>query len=71
MTANTNFGEISDLIESIEMVLEKFEGDELLEDGRPNPDRILLERIRLVDGELVKHEWFDKDGNITKTEGGN
>lgn len=71
MTQNTYFGEDSQVIESVDMVLEKFEGDEFLPNGDPNPDRVLLERIHLIDGELVSHDYFDRDGNIIKTEGGN
>ena len=71
MTANTNFGEISDLIESVDMVLEKFDGDEFLENGEPNPNRVIRERIHLIDGELISREYFDTDGNVIKTEGGN
>lgn len=60
------FEEQGYVIEKIEGVLEKFDGDE----GDPN--RVLRERMTLVDGVLTKHEWFDTDGNLTKVEeGGN
>lgn len=47
-----------------EMVLEKFDGD--------GEDAVLRERILLIDQQLVRHEFFDKRGKLTKTvEGGN
>lgn len=44
-------------------VLEKFDGEP--EDG------ILRERITLVNGDIVKHEYFDEGGTLIDSEGGN
>lgn len=46
-----------------EAVLEKFDGEP--EDG------ILRERITIVNGEIVQHEFFDEGGELTHIEGGN
>ena len=46
-----------------EAVLEKFDGEP--EDG------LVRERITLVNGEIVKHEFFDESGNPIDSEGGN
>lgn len=43
-------------------VLEKFNG----EIGSGN--ETLAERVTLVDGVLTKHEWFDENGEVVKTE---
>lgn len=49
-----------------EAVLEKFDGE--IDD----PDRVLREKITLVNGELVSHEFYDEQGELTHTiEGGN
>lgn len=45
-----------------EAVLEKFDGD-------PS-DGVVRERITLVNGSIVKHEYFDDSGNPTHPEGG-
>lgn len=42
-----------------EAVLEKFDGEVT------DPDRVLRERITLVDGEIIKHEFFDEQGEVT------
>lgn len=56
--------DVAKVIVREEAVLEKFDGEP--EDG------ILRERITLVDGELVKHEFFDESGELTHSvEGGN
>jgi hypothetical protein len=56
--------ELGEVILQEEAVLEKFDGD--------GPRRVLRERIVLVNKEKVKHEFFDKKGNLINTvEGGN
>lgn len=47
-----------------EAVLEKFDGEP--EDG------VLRERITLVNGDIVKHDFFDEEGELIQSvEGGN
>lgn len=46
-----------------EAVLEKFDGDA--------HDGVIRERITLVNGDIVNHEFFDEGGNPIDSEGGN
>ena len=56
--------ELGDVIAEEEMVLEKFDGE--------GPRRVLRERIKLINRELVSHEFYDKRGKLINTvEGGN
>lgn len=48
-----------------EAVLEKFDGEAGTEEA------VLRERITLVNNELVKHEFFDENGELQHIEGGN
>lgn len=47
--------EIAQLIEKVEVVLEKFDGED--------ESKVLRERITIVDDEVVNHEHFDESGN--------
>lgn len=58
---SNDFGEIAKMVVREEMVLEKFDGEQ------DDPDKVLRERITLVDGSLVKQEWFDESGNLVET----
>ena len=53
--------ELGEIILEEKMVLEKFDGD--------GDDRVLREKITLVNNELISHEFFDEEGN--PVEGGN
>lgn len=55
--------EIAKVVVREEAVLEKFDGEP--EDG------ILVERITLVDGEIIKHEFFEEGEVVRTIEGGN
>lgn len=50
------------LVVKEEVVMKKFDGE--VEDG------ILREQITIVDGVVIKHEYFDEDGNPVDGEGG-
>lgn len=55
-------GDEAQIVEKVEMVLEKFDGE--AEDG------ILAERLVLVDGEVVRHEKYENGELVSVTEGG-
>lgn len=57
--------EVGQIIEKVEAVLEKFDGE------ADDPNKVLRERIHIVDDEIVSREFFDEEGNLIKTEGGN
>jgi hypothetical protein len=48
-----------------EAVLEKFDGEQ------DDPNKVLRERITLLNGSIVNHEFFDEAGEPTHIEGGN
>jgi hypothetical protein len=48
-----------------EAVLEKFDGE------ADDPEKVLRERITLLNGSIVNHEFFDEAGELTHSEGGN
>lgn len=58
----TDFGDLSEVIVEERVVLEKFEGEPA--EGK------LLERITLVNGELVAHETFENGELVDRREGG-
>ena len=57
-TTMTDFSEIGKMIVKEEMVLEKFDGE------ADAPDKVLRERLTVVDGEIVKHEFYDQSGEL-------
>ena len=56
-----SFGEEGTAVVKEEMVLEKFDGE--------GDDAVLRERISLVDGAIVNHEFFDEEGNLVDAGG--
>jgi hypothetical protein len=55
--------EVAKVVVREEAVLEKFDGEP--EDG------VLAERITLVNGEVIKHEFFENGEVVRTIEGGN
>lgn len=59
--STNEFGEIAKMVVREEMVLEKFDGEQ------DDPDKVLRERITVVDGAIVKQEVFDENGELVET----
>ena len=60
-----SFEELAEIIEKVEVKVEKFDGDEP-EEGEPDT-RVLRERVTFVDGVMQSWDFFDEDGKLIKT----